>query len=118
MTLLEELESQIHKAAQETGPAVVGLGRGWSTGSGVVIAQGRGLTNAHNLRHDETTVTFADGRGATRTVRGAAGGPRASSRPLHAASVGRGAGGSAVRSSTPRRCREAHRAAPSSTRRA
>src|SRR5881275_3035381 len=73
MTLLEELESQIHKAAEATGPAVVGLGRGWSTGSGVVIAQGRVLTNAHNLRHDETTVTFADGRQATGKVLGADG---------------------------------------------
>src|SRR5438552_3087416 len=73
MTLLEELESQIHKAAQETGPAVVGLGRGWSTGTGVVVAPGRVITNAHNLRHDETTVTFADGRQATGKVLGADG---------------------------------------------
>jgi serine protease Do len=73
MTLLEELESQIHKAAQETGVAVVGLGRGWSTGSGVVVAPGRVLTNAHNLRHDDTTVTFADGRQATGKVLGADG---------------------------------------------
>ena len=73
MTLLEDLEAQIHKAALGTGPAVVGLGRGWSTGSGVVIAQGRVLTNAHNLRHDETTVTFADGRQATGKVLGADG---------------------------------------------
>jgi S1-C subfamily serine protease len=73
MTLLEELESQIHKAAEATGPAVVGLGRGWSTGSGVVAAEGRVITNAHNLRHDETTVTFADGRQATGKVLGADG---------------------------------------------
>ena len=73
MTLLEELESQIHKAAQDTGSAVVGLGRGWSTGSGVVVARGRVITNAHNLRHDETTVTFADGRQATGKVLGADG---------------------------------------------
>jgi S1-C subfamily serine protease len=73
MTLLEELESQIHKAAQETGSAVVGLGRGWSTGSGVVVTRGRVITNAHNLRHDETTVTFADGRQETGKVLGADG---------------------------------------------
>jgi serine protease Do len=70
MTLLEELESQIQKAAQQTGPAVVGLGRGWGTGSGVVIAPGRVVTNAHNLRHDELTVTFADGRQETGRVAG------------------------------------------------
>src|SRR5689334_25087818 len=73
MTLLEELESQIHRSAQDTGAAVVGLGRGWSTGSGVVVAPGRVITNAHNLRHDETTVTFADGRQATGKVLGADG---------------------------------------------
>jgi serine protease Do len=73
MTLLEELESQIHKAAQQTGQAVVGLGRGWSTGSGVVVAPGRVVTNAHNLRHDETTVTFADGRQEAGSVVGSDG---------------------------------------------
>jgi serine protease Do len=70
MTLLEELETTIQEAAQRTGPSVVGLGRGWGHGSGVVIAPGRVLTNAHNLRHDEVTVTFDDGRQATGTVAG------------------------------------------------
>lgn len=62
MTLLEELEDAIGAAAQQSGPSVVGLGRGWGVGSGVVVAPGRVLTNAHNLRHDEVTVTFLDGR--------------------------------------------------------
>jgi serine protease Do len=62
MTLLEEVQSSVQAAAQRTGPAVVGLGRGWGVGSGVVIAPGRVLTNAHNLRHADTTVTFDDGR--------------------------------------------------------
>ncbi len=62
MTLLEETEGAIRQAATTLGPAVVGLGRGWGVGSGVVIAPGRVLTNAHNLRHEELTVTFADGR--------------------------------------------------------
>jgi serine protease Do len=70
MTVLEQLEGQIQKAAQQTGPAVVGLGRGWGVGSGVVIASGRVLTNAHNLRHGEVTVTFADGRRETGRVAG------------------------------------------------
>lgn len=70
MTVLEELEGQIQKTAQQTGPAVVGLGRGWGVGSGVVIASGRVLTNAHNLRHGEVTVTFADGRRETGRVAG------------------------------------------------
>jgi serine protease Do len=70
MTLLEELEASVQSAAERVGPAVVGLGRGWGVGSGVVIAPGRVLTNAHNLRHDETTVTFPDGRQAQGRVAG------------------------------------------------
>jgi serine protease Do len=62
MPLLEEIEASVQATAQRRGPAVVGLGRGWGVGSGVVVAPGRVLTNAHNLRHDETTVTFLDGR--------------------------------------------------------
>ena len=62
MTLLEEFETAVQATVERNGPAVVGLGRGWGVGSGVVIAPGRVLTNAHNLRHDETTVTFHDGR--------------------------------------------------------
>jgi serine protease Do len=62
VTLLEELEGSIQTTAERNGPAVVGLGRGWGVGSGVVIAPGRVLTNAHNLRHEEATVTFQDGR--------------------------------------------------------
>ncbi len=70
MTVLEELESAIGEAARRDGPAVVGLGRGWGVGSGVVVAPGRVLTNAHNLRHDEVTVSFADGRTETARVAG------------------------------------------------
>ncbi len=65
MTVLEELEAAIQTAAERTGPAVIGLGRGWGRGSGFVIESGRVLTNAHNLRDDEVTVTFHDGRRET-----------------------------------------------------
>jgi S1-C subfamily serine protease len=68
MTVLEEVQSSIQTAVERTGPAVVGLGRGWGVGSGVVIGPGRVLTNAHNLRHDEVTITFADGRRETGNV--------------------------------------------------
>jgi serine protease Do len=47
---------------------VVGLGRGWGHGSGVVIGEGRVLTNAHNLRREQVTVAFADGRRTTGDV--------------------------------------------------
>src|SRR5215472_6572980 len=70
MTLLEELEAAVQASAERNGPAVVGLGRGWGVGSGVVIASGRVLTNAHNLRHNEVTVTFADGRRESGRVAG------------------------------------------------
>jgi serine protease Do len=70
MTVLEELETAVQATAERSGPAVVGLGRGWGTGSGVVIAPGRVLTNAHNLRHDEVNVTFGDGRRESGKVAG------------------------------------------------
>ena len=44
---------------------MIGLGRGWGRGSGVVIAHGRVLTNAHVLRGDEVAVTFGDGERVT-----------------------------------------------------
>jgi serine protease Do len=62
MSVLEELESSVQEIAERVGPSVVGLGRGWGVGSGVVFAPDRVLTNAHALRQDEATVTFADGR--------------------------------------------------------
>jgi serine protease Do len=70
MTVLQELEEAVQAAAARVGPAVVGLGRGWGVGSGVVVAAGRVLTNAHNLRHEEVSVTFADGRRAAGRVAG------------------------------------------------
>ena len=70
MTALAELETTIQTAAEKVGPTVVGLGRGWGLGTGVVVAAGRVLTNAHNLRGDEATVTFAGGRRETGRVAG------------------------------------------------
>jgi serine protease Do len=72
MTLLEELQTSIGELAGHVGPAVVGLGRRWG-GSGVVVAPGRVLTNAHNVRHEEVTVTFADGRQTSGRVAGSDG---------------------------------------------
>ena len=62
VSLLSEVESAVQAAADRTGPSVVGIGRGWGRGSGVVVAPRRVLTSAHNVRHDEATITFADGR--------------------------------------------------------
>ena len=69
MTALEELSGAIRAVNDAAGSAVVGIGRG-TRGSGVVVADGRVLTNAHNLRGDEVTVTFRDGRSTRGTVRG------------------------------------------------
>jgi serine protease Do len=69
--VLEEIGATIGGIADRIGPSVVGIGRGWGVGSGVVIGAGRVLTNAHNLRRDETTVQFADGRRETGRVAGA-----------------------------------------------
>ena len=62
MSAVTELADAIAAAAERVGPSVVGLGRGWGLGSGVVIAEGQVLTNAHNLRRGEVSLTFADGR--------------------------------------------------------
>jgi serine protease Do len=68
MTVIEELEGAIQMAVERTGPAVIGLGQGWGRGSGFVIDSNRILTNAHNLRGDEVTITFHDGRRETGKV--------------------------------------------------
>jgi serine protease Do len=69
VSALLELQSAVTIAAERIGPAVVGIGSRLR-GSGVVIAEGRVLTNAHNLRGPEVTVRFADGHTATGTVAG------------------------------------------------
>jgi serine protease Do len=68
MSVLEELEQSVQTVADRIGPAVVGIGRGWGVGSGVVFAPGRVLTNAHAVRHDEVTVSFSDARRETGRV--------------------------------------------------
>ena len=65
MEVLTSLQEAIAGAAERVGPSVVGLGRGWGLGSGVVIGAGQVLTNAHNVRRDQVTVAFADGRRET-----------------------------------------------------
>jgi len=69
MSVIEELQTAVTTVAEGVGPSIVGIGRG-TRGSGVVIADGKVLTNAHNLRGDEVTVTFADGRRTRGTVAG------------------------------------------------
>ena len=70
MNAVGTIQDTIASAARTVGPAVVGLGRGWGHGSGVVVAEGSVLTSAHNLRREEVTVLFADGRREAGTVAG------------------------------------------------
>jgi S1-C subfamily serine protease len=65
--VLDELQTSVERIAEQLGPTVVGLGR---FGSGVVVAEGQVLTNAHNVRHEMRTVVFGDGRTAEGTVAG------------------------------------------------
>jgi serine protease Do len=58
---IQDLQGTIAEVAARVGPSVVGLGRGWGLGSGVVIADGQVLTAAQNLRRDELTVVLPDG---------------------------------------------------------
>src|SRR5215210_3247063 len=70
-SLLDALQEAVSGAAERVGPSVVGLGRGWGRGSGVVVEPGQVLTCAHVLRGDEVAVTFGDGRTADGRVAGA-----------------------------------------------
>jgi len=63
-----QLAGLLDRTAAEVGPAVVGLGSGWGSGSGVVIGDGQVVTNAHNLRGPRLGVVFADGRRADAEV--------------------------------------------------
>jgi serine protease Do len=73
MSALTEAGEAVNRIAGQIGPAVVGLGRGWGRGSGVVIDDGLVLTNAHNLRSDEAVVALPEGGRARGEVVGADG---------------------------------------------
>ncbi len=70
MTILDEVGASIKQLAEGAGASVVGIGQRWGVGSGIVLGEGRVLTNAHNVRGDKVTVTFADGRTVEGTVAG------------------------------------------------
>ncbi len=69
MSVLSELQEAVAAVAVAVGPSVVGIGSRLR-GSGVVIADGRILTNAHNLHGGEVTVRFVDGRVTRGAVKG------------------------------------------------
>jgi serine protease Do len=69
MSAIEEIQSAVESVAGTAGQSVVGIGSRLR-GSGVVIADGRVLTNAHNIRGDEVIVTFAGGRSTRGQIAG------------------------------------------------
>jgi serine protease Do len=69
MTALDELADLVRTIESTAGPAVVGVGR-HGRGSGFVVAAGKVVTNAHNLRDGTTEVHFADGRAVQATTTG------------------------------------------------
>lgn len=64
MGALSELGQEITAIAEQAGGSVVGIGNRWRGGSGLVVAEGRIVTNAHNLHGEAPRVFFADGREA------------------------------------------------------
>ena len=64
MAIFDEIQAGIEQVAEDAGSSVVGIGHRWGAGSGIVLGDGQVLTNAHNVRADQVTVTFADGRTA------------------------------------------------------
>jgi len=69
--MLNEIHETVQRIASEVGPSVVGVGRRGPQGTGVIIADGTMLTNAHNVRGETLTVTFDDGRTEKGRVLGA-----------------------------------------------
>ena len=70
MTIFDEIQASIARLAENAGSSVAGIGQRWGVGSGIVLGAGRVLTNAHNVRGSQATVTFADGRTAEGNVTG------------------------------------------------
>jgi S1-C subfamily serine protease len=67
MEALEGVQAAVAGIAEQIGPKVVGVG---PFGSGVVVADGAVLTNAHVVRREQARVRFPDGRTETAPVAG------------------------------------------------
>jgi serine protease Do len=61
MAVKDEIGRAMAEVVDRVGPSVVAIGAR-RRGSGLVVADGQVLTNAHNLRGDEVTVTFTGDR--------------------------------------------------------
>ena len=61
MTTLDDLTTVLQRIEARVGPAVVGIGRRRGAGSGIIVAEGRIVTNAHNIRGDVVGIRLHDG---------------------------------------------------------
>lgn len=68
MTTLDELTEVLQQIEARVGPAVVGIGRRRGAGAGVVVAEGRIVTNAHNIRSEVVGLRLHDGSRIDGTV--------------------------------------------------
>src|SRR4051794_19011492 len=68
MTVFEDLSNAATSALESVAPSVVRIGRHGGRGCGIVVGDGLVATNAHNVRGEETHVTFAGGREEVGTV--------------------------------------------------
>ena len=68
MSSLEDLTEVLQHIATTVGPVVVGIGHHRGTGSGIVVAEGRVLTNAHNVHAEAVTIRMSDGSRRDGTV--------------------------------------------------
>lgn len=69
MAMIEALGDLVRTARRDAAPSVVAIGRN-GRGSGFVVAPGRVVTNAHNLRDETTEVRFLDGRAVQARIAG------------------------------------------------
>ncbi|CAN5922261.1 hypothetical protein BH23ACT10_BH23ACT10_11210 [soil metagenome] len=68
MAALDELTDVLQQIEARVGPAVVGVGRRRGAGAGVVVANGRIVTNAHNIHSDVVGLRLHDGSRIEGTV--------------------------------------------------
>jgi len=61
VSFADELEAAAAAVREGALPAVVGVGRRWPSGSGVVFAEGLVVTSAHNVHSERPQVHFSDG---------------------------------------------------------
>ena len=72
MGALDGIQEEIQQVAEQAGNAVVGIGQRWGVGSGVVLGKDQILTNAHNVRGEEVSVTFPSSHCRTQVGEGCA----------------------------------------------